>query len=215
MSKLRSCDRDCDRNCGQCPAYRLECEGCAVACSYSQCNGQCAQCAVHCHRRVDLDDWLAAIGGLDLEMPLRPQARASTAVLLGEPYFPQLLNGLQVPAMIARETVVGVGIAKALTPRGSVSRRAIPLRYGPHDLRSQWGVGEETTLLCIGNTLDGYLKDLWAAQDWQRSGQTSHSVSSQTAACGWSEPRNASVSQWTRRGRRFSRGPSLRRAPRP
>lgn len=166
MSKLRSCDRDCGRNCGQCPAYRRECEGCTAACSYSQCNGQCAQCAVHCHRRVDLDDWLAAIGGLDLDMRLRPQARTSTAALLREPYFPQLLNQLEIPSALHYAGTIGVGIAKVLTPRGKISRRALPQRLAPRDLKVQWRIPkpELTELVCIGNHKDAPLEQLWEAQ---------------------------------------------------
>jgi hypothetical protein len=131
----------------------LECQGCPAFESF--CEG-CAEGAAGCR---ELQPWLDPIGSLDLDIPLQRQPAFELP-----PFFPQLLNGLQVPAMIGREAVVGVGIAKALTPRGKVSRRAIPLRYGPHDLRAQWGIGEPTTLLCIGNTLDGYLEELWTAQ---------------------------------------------------
>jgi hypothetical protein len=61
--------------------------------------------------------------------------------------------------------VVAVGIAKALTPGGKVSRRAIPEPYVTHSLRARWGIGEDTQLLCIGNYLDPYLEWLWKAQD--------------------------------------------------
>ena len=103
--------------------------------------------------------WIEALEGLDLDMPLSPQPEFELHA-----FFPQLLNGLEVPSMLAREPVVAVGIAKALTPRGRVSRRALPLRYGPHDLRAQWGLAEGTRLLCIGNYLDPYLERLWTAQ---------------------------------------------------
>ena len=66
--------------------------------------------------------------------------------------------------MLAREPAIAVGIAKALTPRGRVSRRAIPEPYATHSLRAQWGIGEDTQLLCIGNYLDPYLERLWQAQ---------------------------------------------------
>jgi hypothetical protein len=138
--------------CHNCPALVSSCEGDE--------RGQ-ASCA-------GLQGWIDVLGGLDLDVPLASQPAFDPSILSGQalpPFFPQLLNGLEVPAMIAREPVVGVGIAKTLTPRGKVSRRAIPLRYGPHDLRTQWGIGEETTVLCIGNTLDGYLEELWRAQD--------------------------------------------------
>ncbi len=132
---------------------------------FSDCH-DCPACGPFCDgsaegadRCRELAGWLDPIGGLALDIPLKPQPPFDLP-----PFFPQHLNGLQVPAMIAREPVVGVGIAKALTPNGKVSRRAIPLRYGPHDLRAQWGIGEETTLLCIGNTLDGTLEKLWRAQ---------------------------------------------------
>jgi len=146
-------------NCSQCPAFRRECEGCNQPCKYSQCDGHCDQCPVRCGRRDDLDEWLESIGGLTLDAPLRPQPRFH---LSG--YFPQLLNGLEVPSVLAREPAVAVGIAKALTPRGQVSRRATPERYGPRSLRAQWGIGEDTRLVCIGNYLDPYLERLWVAQ---------------------------------------------------
>ena len=132
-----------DLGCHNCPALGSACEGDARG-------------GVEC---AGLQGWIAALDGLELDMPLQPQPAFELL-----PFFSQLLNGLQVPAMIGREAVVGVGIAKALTPRGRISRRAIHLRYGPHDLRTQWGIGEGTTLLCIGNTLDGYLEELWRAQ---------------------------------------------------
>lgn len=132
-----------DFGCHNCPALGSSCEGDARG-------------GVEC---AGLQGWIEALDGLELNIPLRPQPAFEFP-----PFFPQLLNGLQVSAMIGREAIVGVGIAKALTPRGKVSHRAVPLRYGPHDLRTQWGVDEETTLLCIGNTLDGYLEELWSAQ---------------------------------------------------
>jgi hypothetical protein len=106
-----------------------------------------------------MEAWVEALDGLALDMPLAPQPEFELPAFL-----PQLLNGLEVPSRLAREAVVGVGIAKVLTPRGRVSRRAIPLPYGPHDLRAQWGIGEGTRLLCLGNYLDGYLEKLWPAQ---------------------------------------------------
>jgi hypothetical protein len=130
-------------SCQSCPALGACCEGDARG-------------GVEC---AGLQGWIQALNGLELNMPLRPQSAFELP-----PFFPQLLNGLEVPAMIGQEAVVGVGIAKALTPRGKVSRRAIPQRYGPHDLRAQWGIGERTALLCIGNTLDGTLEGLWTAQ---------------------------------------------------
>ncbi len=66
--------------------------------------------------------------------------------------------------MLAREPAVAVGIAKALTPRGRVSHRAIPAPYSTRSLRAQWGIGQDTRLLCLGNYVDGYLERLWAAQ---------------------------------------------------
>ncbi|MBN1658944.1 MAG: hypothetical protein JXA93_11105 [Anaerolineae bacterium] len=133
--------------CGNCPALGSSCEG-------DKAGG--AGCE-------SLAGWIEALDGLDLDMPLAPQP----AFDLASPFFPQLLNGLELSAMIAREPVVGVGIAKALTPRGEVSRRAVPERYGTQSLRAQWGIGEGTTLVCIGNYLDGYLERLWAAQHRQ------------------------------------------------
>ena len=92
-------------------------------------------------------------------MPLRPQPQFR---LTG--YFPQLLNGLEVPAALQRAPDVAVGIAKVLTPRGQVSRRARPYEFGPYDLRAQWGLSEVSRLVCVGNYLDDYLERLWAAQ---------------------------------------------------
>jgi len=146
-------------NCTRCPAFRLVCEGCPEPCRYSQCDGQCAACPVRCGRREDLDGWLESLGGLALDVPLRPQPQFR---LTG--YFPQLLNGLEVPAALQRAPDVGVGIAKVLTPRGQISRRALPWEFGPYNLRVQWGLNELTRLICVGNYLDDYLEQLWAAQ---------------------------------------------------
>jgi len=92
-------------------------------------------------------------------VPLRPQPQFR---LTG--YFPQLLNGLEVPAALQREPDVAVGIAKSLTPRGQISRRALPREFGPYNLRAQWGLDEGTRLVCLGNYQDDYLEQLWAAQ---------------------------------------------------
>jgi hypothetical protein len=129
--------------CHNCPALGPACEG-------DEASG------VHCG---ELAGWLDLMGGPDLDLPLAPQPAFDLPS-----FFPQLLNGLEVPAMLAREPAVAVGIAKALTPGGKVSRRAVPARYGTHSLRVQWGIGEETLLVCIGNYLDGYLEKLWVAQ---------------------------------------------------
>jgi hypothetical protein len=99
------------------------------------------------------------LNGLDLDMPLSPQPQFELPAFL-----PQLLNGLEVPSVLAHDPAIAVGIAKALTPRGRISRRAIPEPYAPHSLRSQWGISEDTRLLCIGNYLDPYLERLWRAQ---------------------------------------------------
>ncbi len=107
----------------------------------------------------EMAGWPEAVGGLALDAPLAPQPPFRLP-----PFLPQLLNGLEVPAMIAREPAVAAGIAKALTPQGKVSRRAVPERYGTQSLRAQWGIGAETLLLCMGNSLDPYLEKLWRAQ---------------------------------------------------
>ena len=160
---MKACD------CSTCPAFRRECEGCTEPCRYRECDGECARCPVRCGRR---DDPLAThpsaplgTGGtsLALDMPL-----ASQPLFDLPPFFPQLLNGLEVPSLLARESLVAVGIAKALTPRGQVSRRATPVRYGPRSLRAQWGIGEDTRLVCVGNYLDPYLERLWAARSGER-----------------------------------------------
>jgi hypothetical protein len=114
---------------------------------------------VRCGRREDLDGWLEGLGGLALDVPLRPQPQFR---LTG--YFPQLLNGLEVPAALQRAPDVGIGIAKVLTPRGQISRRALPREFGPYNLRVQWGLNELTRLICVGNYLDDYLEQLWVAQ---------------------------------------------------
>lgn len=146
-------------NCGHCPAFRRECEGCLQPCRYSECDGQCAACPVRCGRRDDLEGWLDSIGGLALDAPLQPQPRFR---LTG--FFPQLLNGLQIPAALQWAPDVAVGIAKILTSRGKVSRRALPHEFGPYNLRAQWGLSELTRLICVGNYKDDYLEGLWTAQ---------------------------------------------------
>ena len=146
-------------NCSRCPAFRLVCEGCTEPCRYQQCDHRCDLCPVRCSRRDDLEGWLESIGGLALDVPLEAQPSFR---LTG--YFPQLLNGLAVPAALQRAPNVAVGIAKVLTPRGQVSRRALPWEFGPFNLRAQWGLNELTRLVCVGNYLDDYLEQLWTAQ---------------------------------------------------
>jgi len=131
--------------------------------------GRCHNCAAfgefceggtqHAADCRELESWLDSIGGLALDASLAPQPEFQLP-----PFFPQLLNGLEVPSLLAREPVVAVGIAKALTARGRVSHRAIPAPYATRSLRSQWGVGKDALLLCLGNTLDSYLERLWAVQ---------------------------------------------------
>ena len=130
-------------DCRTCPAFGPFCEG--VADGAERCR--------------DIEPWIDAIGGLDLDMDLAPQPEFELP-----PFFPQLLNGLEVPSVLAREPAIGVGIAKVLTPRGRVSHRAVPERYGTHSLRAQWGISEGSLLVCLGNALDGYLERLWPAQ---------------------------------------------------
>ena len=91
--------------CHNCPALGPACDGDKTG--GAECGG--------------LQSWLEALDDLKLDMPLISQPAFDLP-----PFFPQLLNGLEVPAMIAREPVVAVGIAKVLTPRGRVSRRAVP-----------------------------------------------------------------------------------------
>ena len=129
--------------CHTCPAFPEFCEG-------------SAECAADCR---ELEGWLDPIGGLALDLPLAPQPEFELP-----PFFAQLLNGLEIPSVLAREPAVAVGVAKALTPGGRVSHRAIPAPYSTRSLRVQWGIGENTRLLCLGNYVDGYLERLWAAQ---------------------------------------------------
>jgi hypothetical protein len=159
MGRACDCPRSCGRDCGRCPAFRRQCEGCIEPCYFSRCNGHCAQCTVYCHRHEGVDDRLAAIGGLALDVPLAPQPALRLPL-----FFPQLINGLQIPDLLARELVFAVGIEKVLTPTGEVSRRAIPHEFGTHSLRCQWGIGEGVQLICIGNARDDCLEKLWNAQ---------------------------------------------------
>jgi hypothetical protein len=94
-----------------------------------------------------------------MDVPLRSQPQF---LLTG--YLPQLLNGLEVSAALQRVGDVAVAIDKVLTPRGRISRRALPSRFGPYNFRVQWGLNEITRLICVGNCPDGYLERLWAAQ---------------------------------------------------
>jgi hypothetical protein len=146
-------------NCTHCPAFRILCAGCTEPCRYRECDGQCAACPVRCHRHSSLDQHLAAIGGLDLDLSLRPQPPFRLAR-----YFPQLTNGLELRSPLQRMPDVAVGIAKILTPAGRVSKRALPRRPGPFNLRAQWGLSEISRLICIGNDKDERLERLWAAQ---------------------------------------------------
>ena len=127
----------------ECPAFESFCKG----------TSHDTGC---CHKLVP---WLEVLNGLALDMPLAPQPQFDLP-----PFIPQVLNGLDVPSALTREAAVAVGIAKALTPRGNISRRAMPALYATHSLRSQWRIGEDTQLLCIGNYLDPYLERLWQAQ---------------------------------------------------
>ena len=135
-------------DCHTCPAFGPYCEG--VSDGAERCR--------------EIEPWLDAIGGLDLDMDLAPQPEFELP-----PFFPQLLNGLEVPSILSREPAIGVGIAKVLTPQGRVSHRAVPDRYGTHNLRAQWGMSEGSLLLCIGNALDGYLERLWPAQRYENA----------------------------------------------
>jgi len=130
-----------------------ECHGCSASGEFGE-GG--ADCPDDCR---ELEGWLDPIGGLALDRPLAPQPWFDLP-----PFFPQLLNGLEAPSVLAREPAVAVGIAKALTPRGRVSHRAIPAPYSTHSLCTQWGIGRDTRLLCLGNYVDGYLERLWSAQ---------------------------------------------------
>jgi len=130
-----------------------ECKGCPALGDF--CKGD----VEHASRCREMEGWPEAVGGLALDMLLAPQPPFELP-----PFFPQLLNGLEVPSVLAREPAIAVGIAKALTPQGRVSRRAVPERYGTQSLRAQWGIGEAMFLLCMGNTLDPYLEKLWTAQ---------------------------------------------------
>ena len=130
-------------DCKTCPAFNAFCEGMAEG-------------AERCR---EIDPWLDAVGGLDLDMELAPQPEFELPR-----FFPQLLNRLEVPSILSREPAIGVGIAKVLTPNGRVSHRAIPDRYGTRSLRAQWGISEGSLLLCLGNALDGCLERLWPAQ---------------------------------------------------
>ncbi len=130
-----------------------DCQGCPALGEF--CEGD----VEHAARCREMEGWPEAIGGLALDVPLLPQPPFELPSFL-----PQLLNGLEVPSVLAREPAVTVGIAKALTPQGKVSRRAVPERYGTQSLRAQWGIGEETLLMCMGNTMDGTLERLWMAQ---------------------------------------------------
>ena len=63
--------RGCD--CGVCPffignpaAVEPVCSGCSSDCAYCGCTragGGCGQCPVRCGSRVDIDDWMADVGG--------------------------------------------------------------------------------------------------------------------------------------------------------
>lgn len=129
-------------NCSQCPAFGSLCAGSEDA-----------------DRCVSIESWIDILGGLELDMDLLPQPAFYLPV-----FFPQLLNGLEVPSVMDREATIGVGIAKVLTPRGQVSRRALTVPYGVHNVRTQWGISENATLICIGNTLDPCLERLWSTQ---------------------------------------------------
>ncbi len=107
--------------CQDCPAFEPFCDGSAE----------------HTGRCRELEDGSKRSTGWPSTCHWHP---SRSSIL--PPFFPQLLNGLEVPSVLAREPAIAVGIAKALTPRGKVSRRAIPEPYATHSLRAQWGIGE-------------------------------------------------------------------------
>jgi hypothetical protein len=146
-------------NCTRCPAFRRECEGCPEPCAYRDCTGECAVCPVRCGRRQDLDTWLASLDGLQLGAPLRAQPAFRLA-----PFVPQLLNRLEIPIPFRHLPDAAVAADKVLTPRGQVSKRALPRRPGPFSLRAQWRIDEGTRLICIGNCKDRFLESLWPVQ---------------------------------------------------
>jgi hypothetical protein len=154
-------------NCSHCPAFRLFCEGCTTPCRYHRCDRQCRECDVRCGRRTDLAAVVADTGGLALDMELREQPEFRLAR-----YLPQLLNQLEIGSALQRVPDVAVGLARVLTPRGEISRRALPCRYGPVNLRAQWELSELTRLVCVGNCPDEFLEQLWNTQrhdhTWRR-----------------------------------------------
>ena len=92
-------------NCSNCPACNL-CGGCNPHCQFRDCDGGCDHCAAICGRRHDLPARFQEINGLELDMPLRPQP----PVIPLPHFFPQLIAPPDMPVMLDRESIIGIGM---------------------------------------------------------------------------------------------------------
>jgi hypothetical protein len=142
-------------NCSDCPARNL-CGGCNPHCRFRGCDGGCDHCAAICGRRRDLSTRLQEINGLELDMPLSPQPQT-----IPLPHFiPQLIAPPDMPVMLDREAIIGVGVSLAFTPKGFISDQ-VGGEDG-HGVRWEWWPLEKPRLLLLGNAQDPLLESPWS-----------------------------------------------------
>ena len=108
----------------ECPAFESLCQ-------------RCSDDAVRCHKFMP---WLEALDGLALDMPLSPQPQFDPSIPSGQAlpsFFPQLLNGLEVPSALSCEPTIAVAapaVLNAIFAATGTRVRRFPLRGA--DLRS-------------------------------------------------------------------------------
>ena len=158
---------NCD--CSDCSARYL-CGGCNPHCRFRHCDGHCDHCAAICGRRHDLSTRLQEVNGLELDMPLSPQPQG-----IPLPHFiPQLIAPPDMPVMLDRESIIGIGISLVFTPKGFISNR-VGGEDG-HGVRWEWWLSERPRLLLLGNTQDPLLESLWAVMPEMRLFGTARTI---------------------------------------
>jgi len=103
-------------------------------------------------------------------MPLRPQPQ-----VIPLPHFiPQLIAPPDMPVMLDRESIIGIGISLIYTPKGFISGQV-----GGEDgrgVRWEWWLSEKPRLLLLGNTQDPLLESLWSAMPEMRLFGTARTI---------------------------------------
>ncbi|TEU19053.1 MAG: hypothetical protein E3J21_04700 [Anaerolineales bacterium] len=143
------------------PASNL-CGGCNPPCRFRGCDGGCDHCVAICRRRRDLSARLQEINGLELDMPLSPQPQR-----IPLPHFiPQLIASPDMPVMLDREAIIGIGISLVFTPKGFISDQV--RGEDGHGIRWEWWLSERARFLLLGNTQDPLLESLWSVMPEMR-----------------------------------------------